>query len=141
MIPKERGRYGFTLIELIIVIVIIGILASISASAISFNTRKAKRTEAITNMGAIRTAERLYFTEYGVYTSVGSTQWAEGPLRGYITYNDLNGRYFGGSSYRVGAEGAGYNVICNTSAGAPLGCEDLVNITMNESGYISVVEY
>ncbi len=68
---NARHIKGFTLIELIIVIVIIGILAAISGPMVKNMKKKAILTEALVVMGTIRTAERAYKVEYGA-GSLGS---------------------------------------------------------------------
>ncbi len=140
MAPKKREGRGFTLIELIIVIVIIGILASISAPMMARQIQKAKLSEAVAAMGTIRTAERLYYTEYGIYVNVSGLQWAfddilSNPLKGYVTGKALSGRYFNPISYRVSVTPTGYNIYCN--ANTALGCQTDANLIMNETGYIS----
>ena len=97
----RNSKHGFTLIELIIVVIIIGILASIGAPMMQGNISKAKKSEAIAAMGTIRTAERLYYVEYGVFVSVSNTSWDNGPLVSYVRATDLNGRYFIANCYSV----------------------------------------
>jgi len=60
-------RGGFTLIELMIVVAIIGILAAIAIPNFLRFQLKAKSSEGKTNLSAIRTAEESYYAEYGVY--------------------------------------------------------------------------
>ena len=55
---------GFTLIELMIVVAIVGILAAISIPALSKWVARAKQAEAKSNLTGIYTAEMTYFTEY-----------------------------------------------------------------------------
>ena len=62
---KRRG--GFTLIELMIVVAIIGILAAIAIPNFLRFQLRAKSSEGKTNLAAIRTAEESYFAEYGIY--------------------------------------------------------------------------
>ena len=64
---KRRG--GFTLIELMIVVAIIGILAAIAIPNFLRFQLKAKSSEGKVNLAAIRTAEESYFAEYGGYVS------------------------------------------------------------------------
>ncbi|HJO22533.1 MAG TPA: prepilin-type N-terminal cleavage/methylation domain-containing protein, partial [Myxococcota bacterium] len=62
-------RGGFTLIELMIVVAIIGILAAIAIPNFLRFQLKAKSSEGKTNLAAIRTAEESYYAEYGYYVS------------------------------------------------------------------------
>ena len=64
---NQRG--GFTLIELMIVVAIIGILAAIAIPNFLRFQLKAKSSEGKVNLAAIRTAEESYFAEYGGYVS------------------------------------------------------------------------
>jgi type IV pilus assembly protein PilA len=60
---------GFTLIELMIGVAIIGILASVGIPNYLRFQMKAKSAEAKLNLAAIRTAEKAFFSEYGSYVA------------------------------------------------------------------------
>ena len=98
------NRKGFTLIELIIVIVIIGVLASIAAPMMQGMKVKAICTEAVTGLGAIRTAIRQYKLEYGDYPPfqyVGTLSEADfqAQLPGLGPRSNLTGTYFSWKCY------------------------------------------
>ena len=68
MIQKMRkNQKGFTLIELMIVVAIIGILAAIAIPNFLQYQLKSKTSEAKVNLGAIRTNEEAYRAETDVY--------------------------------------------------------------------------
>jgi type IV pilus assembly protein PilA len=74
----HNRRGGFTLIELMIVVAIIGILAAIAIPNFLKFQLKAKTSEGKTNLAAIRTAEESVFAEFGNYVSANASPAAYG---------------------------------------------------------------
>ena len=68
----QRRKVGFTLLELLMVVVIIAILASIALPQYIRASEKARSTEALTALGAIRQSELRYkaLSQNGIYTGV-----------------------------------------------------------------------
>ncbi len=96
MIKRASGERGFTLIELMLVIGIIGILAAIAIPNFLMYQAKTKQTEVKANLKGLFTSEVTYFTERNEYCSDPATlQW--------IPYGPY--RY----AYNVGGVNAGLN--------------------------------
>jgi general secretion pathway protein G len=66
---KKRPQQGFTLIELMVVIVILGILAGLIIPRIMDRPEEARRTKAKVQIESIEGALRLYKLDNGVYPS------------------------------------------------------------------------
>ena len=62
-----KNKKGFTLIELMIVVAIIGILAALAIPDFMKMLAKSKQSEAKTNLGAIFTGQVAYFGEQNEY--------------------------------------------------------------------------
>ena len=74
---RTKGEKGFTLIELMIVVAIIGILAAIAIPNFMRYQAKAKQSEAKANLGSIYTSETTYRAENDTYAdSVTKLDWA-----------------------------------------------------------------
>jgi type IV pilus assembly protein PilA len=73
---KLRSKKGFTLIELMIVVAIIGILAAIAIPNFMRFQAKSRQSEAKTNLGGIFTAETAYFAEHNAFANLGTVSWA-----------------------------------------------------------------
>lgn len=63
--PAELCRLGFTLIEILIVVIILGILAMVIVPQISVSTEDAKVATLKTNLGNMRSAIELYYYQHG----------------------------------------------------------------------------
>lgn len=68
-IKREKG---YTFVEIMIVVIIIGMLASISVPMLLTHRRKAVATEAAATMGLVRQAIRDYWINHNTYYDVGS---------------------------------------------------------------------
>ena len=65
-----RSQRGFTLIELMIVVVIIGLLSALAVPRFMMASTRSKQSEAKQLLKQIYTMERSHFQENGTYTNV-----------------------------------------------------------------------
>jgi type IV pilus assembly protein PilA len=86
---RKRGKKGFTLIELMIVVAIIGILAAIAIPNFLKFQAKSKQSEAKTNLKAVFTAQTAYFGENNSYGSFASINYI--PVGTRFLYSYLSG--------------------------------------------------
>jgi len=63
-----KNKKGFTLIELMVVVIIVGILASVAVPLYTAHVKQAMASEGAALVGSIRTAERVYYAKHGAYT-------------------------------------------------------------------------
>ncbi len=80
------SKKGFTLIELMIVVAIIGILAAIAIPNFLAMQLRAKRAELPSNLDGIRTAEKAYHAEWDGFTSASATP-ATQPTRTPVNFS------------------------------------------------------
>lgn len=68
---KNKNIFGFTLVELLVVISIIGILTMIGAVAYSGAQKKARDTQRKTEIDALSKALIMYYNDNGVFPDLG----------------------------------------------------------------------
>jgi type IV pilus assembly protein PilE len=82
---------GFTLVELLIVIAIIGILAGIAVPLYLGERTKAAQTEAKSNLEALRLLEEQFFADNGTYTGAfANTAAIKTALTGFKPGDELS---------------------------------------------------
>ena len=144
---NSRTKKGFTLIELMVVIFIVGILAAVAIPIMRGRIDASKWSEGRAGAGSIRTAARALIAEKGNgYNFAG----INGALNVAATYTglgfastDLAGTYFPQSAYSIaftnGATSADppTYIITVTSPGTGLSPTTPLTLTLNDQGAFS----
>ena len=95
MLKLSKKVKGFTLVELMIIVVIIGILSTIAIPNFLRYQARAKQSETKANLGTIYTFQTTYFGENDTYASsignlgwspVGTTRYAYSIIAGDFTH-------------------------------------------------------
>lgn len=85
MISLKRKESGFTIVELLIVIVVIGILAALVVTTFSGIQRKARNTERETDIKALHGQLEAYFAQENAYPTLDNmndADWREENMKG-----------------------------------------------------------
>lgn len=112
----RNNQAGFSLVELMVVVAIIGILASLAIPSIGKYMAKARQSEAKTQLSSLYTAEKAFYAEYTAYDArFGAVGYSpEGRLRYNVGFATNAGAAIAGV-------GNGYNFPAAASAAQSTG--------------------
>lgn len=140
IVNRSKKKGGFTLVELMIVVVIVGILAAVALGVYRGYTRKAMATEATAGLGTIRTALRVVYAQHQDYTNGGTigagVVVAQVPG---IDPGDLQGTYFDDDDYAITAiDATTFGLSCTgddgSGQGSAAGRATGVRVSLNQDG-------
>ena len=128
-------KKGFTLLELVVVIIIIGILATLGFTQYGKVIEKGRIAEARMVLGAIRSAQEGYKQEHGDYTATAGDLAVSFPTScnttHYFVYSVTNAT---GTATRCESGGKSPNIINASAYYVTLGYES-GNFSGSDSGY------
>ena len=75
-----RERHGFTMVELLIVVIILGIFAAISAPRFAATRRKAFMTSMVADLRTTVSAAEAYYSQAGTYASYPAPSGSNGAI-------------------------------------------------------------
>lgn len=120
---KKYSQKGFTIVELLIVIVVIGILAALVLNTFSGVQRRARDTERQTDINSVATQLEVYYNDNGKYPTVANITtdtWVQAELKGI----DINALRAPGATANSFAGSAATNKDQYGYVPTPSGCDN-----------------
>jgi prepilin-type N-terminal cleavage/methylation domain-containing protein len=85
----RKSRWGFTLVELAVVVVIIGVLAAFGVPRFLQAVERSKASEAFAYLSAVRTAQERYLAREGTYAGVITDLDIQSPTPKYFSVGTI----------------------------------------------------
>jgi len=127
-----KSRKGFTLIELMVVVLIVGILAAVAIPIMRGRIDAAKWSEGRSGAGSVRTAARAFCAEKG---PTWGGVWANVTLADLgFQAGDLNGKYFVEGDYAIAFTAYDTYTITVTAGGSADAPSVPAVVTIDQTG-------
>ena len=134
---SEGTRKGFTLVELAVVIVIIGVLAAFGVPRFIKSVERSKAAESCSYLAAVRSAQERYQAQFGTYASdVGSLDIKFAPPT-YFSVGTITSSTLSSADADLGSpsqENTWQLTLTRTGASAGYGS---YTVMFNQDGYMS----
>ncbi len=134
-----KAKRGFTMVELMVVVLIVGILAAVAVPLMSGRVDASKWSEAKAAMGTIGSALRTYAAEKGGFSTKPSLSDIG------IGDHDLDGTYFTNAAYEITSASASngqvaFVITCTASkgrSGAPTKPASMTLTSSSDNNYVA----
>ena len=88
---KQRGVAGFSLLELMVVVAILGVLAMVAVPRYNIFRARSRQAEAKSNLGVIFTLQESFQIEHERYYNGDGTQWGGATMNTILTRQGYRG--------------------------------------------------
>jgi len=117
---RQEKQRGFTLVELMIVVMVIGVLAAVAIPLYQVVPQRSRSTEAVAGLGLVREAMRTFYAEHGSYAHPSFVDGELVTVGGVLCVDesDLDGRYFSAECYTFDGDVTddAYTIECDAAA-------------------------
>lgn len=114
-----RRNSGFSIVELVVIVVISGVLAAIAVPINTNSLTKAKLSEADAALRSIQTHLRIYYNRTGEYPRMAEGSYVIGADWHNLESGQLTGEYFTDYSYTIASSPTQYTITCVTGTELP----------------------
>jgi len=123
---RPKARKGFTLVELAVVIVIIGVLAAFGVPRFLKSVERSKAAESFAYLSAVRSSQERYLAQYGEYATDIKNLDIQYPTPAYFTVGSVGP----GTTSKI--ENSWSLTLTRTGASAGYGA---YTVTFTDQGY------
>lgn len=133
---RRHRTSGFTLLELLVVVIIVGILATIAVPSFTRAMERARQSEAAAFLDTVKTAEEAYYQENQKYTPTFTLLMVDKPA------NDSTKHYF---RYTLTATDTTFTASAIRKSGTDTGKNPNYSgpytVSLNEQGVLSTTGF
>ena len=138
---NKQNQKGFSLVELMVVVAIIGILAAVAVPSVNKYMAKARQSEAKANLSAYYGAQKIFYTDYTIFDSQFTVigYKPEGRMR-YNVGTDVAGALIGvlnAAGYTGGITSTAYRTRATLATGGY--CQNVAGLAA--TGFTNTCQY
>lgn len=126
---KRKVNSGFTLVELVVVMVIVGILASLSVPMYRSYIQRSRAQEGVALVGSVAGAQKVHYAEHGSFLAIGDATGVNDVLGIDVRGNSLF------NTFTVATSGTGESAVFTVTS---VGTEGAAGVTVTATGGVTI---